>query len=282
MNILFIIKEGIINLGRARLATVISIISIALSLTLIGIFLILGYNLKNIFNQSYQQIEIEAFLDPSLSANELDDIRKKISNKSEVREVKLISPDQALEIYQQSFGEDLSGVLSENPLPPSLRILLEPSFSNPDSIEALTKELVNISGLQEVWYHEEIVRLLNNYFKLALVLAIILAIILFISTTIFVFNTIRLTIHSRKNIIQIMRLVGATNVFIKSPFVIEGIIQGIFGGIISAAIVKMLLNLIEFIFATQIAVPNYLWGMILSIGIILGLIGSYISVNKYL
>jgi cell division transport system permease protein len=79
-----------------------------------------------------------------------------------------------------------------------------------------------------------------------------------------------------------MRLVGATNLFIKSPFVIEGIIQGIFGGIISGVIIKILLNFIEFIFATQIAVPNYLWGMILSIGIILGLIGSYISVNKYL
>lgn len=282
MNLTFLIKEGVSNLSRARLAALISIVSITLSLILIGIFLLIGQNLKDIFHKSYQQIEIEAFLDPSLSEMEINRIQSILIDKSEIQEIRYISSEQALEIYQQSFGEDLSAVLTENPLPPSFRIVLEPSFSDPDSIEAFSDQLLDISGLQEVWYHKEIVRLLHNYFKFALLLAGILAIILIITTTIFVFNTIRLTIHARRNIIEIMRLVGATNFFIKSPFVIEGMIQGIIGGIIAASILNIFSKMVEYLFSTQTTLSQPLWTILICLGIIFGLIGSYISVNKYL
>jgi cell division transport system permease protein len=282
MNFIFLIKEGISNLNRARLAAIISIISITLSLVLIGIFILIGENLKDLFRKSYQQIEMEAFLDPSLSEGEINRIQNTLLAKSQIHDIRYISSEEALEIYQQSFGEDLSSVLTENPLPPSFRIVLNPSFSNPDSIEIFTNQLLEISGLQEIWYHKEIVRLLHNYFKFALLLAGIVAIILIITTTIFVFNTIRLTIHARRNIIEIMRLVGATNFFIKSPFVIEGMIQGIMGGIIAAIILKILSKIIEYLFSAQVLMSQPLWTILIFLGIIFGLIGSYISVNKYL
>lgn len=282
MNLFFLIKEGIVNLSRARLATVISIISIALALTLIGISLVVGQNLKNVFTQFYRQIEIEAFLDPSVTKNETKNIQDKIKKYPEVSDTRFVSPEAALKEFQQSFGEDLSGVLEKNPLPPSLRIVLKPNFSDPERIDSLSVNLKKIPGVQEVIYHQEIIRFLHKYFKLTVVLGSLLALLLFVIVTILIFNTIRLSIHSRKNIIEIMHLVGATNFFIKSPFIIEGMIQGVIGGSIAALILKVFVKGVQEIIFAQIAVPNNLWVLIIVTGLLFGLTGSFISVNRHL
>jgi cell division transport system permease protein len=99
---------------------------------------------------------------------------------------------------------------------------------------------------------------------------------------ILIFNTIRLTIHARSAIIQIMRLVGATNLFIKTPFIIEGILQGLAGGILGGSIVILIGHLIRDIILPETAIPSILFYAILATGVFLGFIGSTISVNKYL
>jgi cell division transport system permease protein len=282
MNFFFLIKEGIVSLRRARLTALISVITICLSLTLIGVFLLAGQNVKDIFVRFYKQVEIEVFLEPSLSDRQIKDLKKKIEDGPQVSEVKYISRQQALEEFQKTFGEDLSNVLSENPLPASFRIVLKPSYSAPSVVEDFAEKTRKLAGVQEVLYQKEIITFIQKYFSLTILFIGFLAIILFIIITILVFNTIRLTIHARTDIIQIMRLVGATNFFIKSPFIIEGIIQGIFGGFLAWGLLSLLSKFVQSIIYPELVVASHLYLLIIGLGIAFGWIGSYLSVNKYL
>ncbi|GAB4365977.1 MAG: permease-like cell division protein FtsX [Calditrichia bacterium] len=282
MTIFFLLKEGIVNLKRARLAALISILSISLSLTLIGIFALVGDNIRDLFIRFYRQIEIEAFLEPGLSASKIEKLRKEITENQEVDRVVFISEEKALEEFQANFGEDLSGIIDENPLPASLRIVLKPSYSSAEWVEKFAHRIETLPGIQEVIYQKEIIRFLDKYFSLSILIAGILAITLISVITLLVFNTIRLTIHSRQNIIQIMKLVGATNWFIKSPFIIEGIIQGILGGVIAWFVLSLMTRLIRVLIFPQLVEPPHLYPALILMGFLLGWFGSYLSVNRYL
>lgn len=282
MNIIFVLKEGIINLKRARLSAVVSILSISLALSLIGISLLAGENFRDIFNRVYQQVEIEVFLQPEVNEGKVKQLQKKFTRDTRVIRVIYISRAKALEEFQKNFGEDLSTIISENPLPASFRLILDPANASPKLIEKFVAQISEYPEVQEVLYQKEIINFLHKYFRIAAIVASLFAILLFVVITILVFNTIRLTIHSRRDIIQIMRLVGATNWFIKSPFLIEGMIQGIAGGIIASGILYLFTSLMQDIIFPRLLVPDYMNWFLWGIGVFLGWIGSYISVNRYL
>ena len=282
MKLFFFLKEGFIGLRRARLSAAIAIISLFLALTLIGIFVLTGLNIKDVIFQFYRQIEIEAFLQPDLSTQKLNRLKQEIQRYPQIGEIIYVSREEALEEFQQIFGEDLQNVLSENPLPASFRIILGSDYSNPGAVEQLAKELNTLNGIQEIIYQKEIIRFLHKYLRLGLVIIFIFAMVLLIIITILVFNTIRLTIHARRNIIQIMKLVGATNYFIKGPFIAEGLIQGVLGGLLSAAFLWGLGEIIRGAIFPELLMTHYIYITLIIMGMILGLIGSYVSVNKYL
>ncbi len=282
MNLFFFFREGIIGLKRARMSALISIVSLCLALTLIGIFSLAGINLKDVIYRFYKEIEIEAFLEPSVRDSDIQNIEKKIKEYPEIATLIYISREQALEEFREIFGEDVSSVLQENPLPPSFRIILKGSASTPETVEYIAGELSRMDGIQEVIYHREIIRFLHKYLTIGVTVASIIALIMLVIITILVFNTIRLTIHARRNIIHIMRLVGATNYFIKGPFIFEGIFQGLLGGILSAIMIWGLSEIIKGTVFTELTIQNFYYLLLIALGMILGLVGSYFSVNKYL
>ena len=267
---------------RARFSALISIVSIGLALTLLGLFALLGQNLKDIFLRFYRQIEIEAFLEPAVNDQELNSLKSKIQGMDQVEEVIYISREEALKEFQDTFGQDLQQILTENPLPASLRIKIRSDFSSPQVIDNLVSQIKSFKGIQDVIYQKEIIRFLHKYFKIGVMLITSFTLILLAVIIILIFNTIRLTIHARSTIIQIMRLVGATNLFIKTPFIVEGMLQGLAGGALGGGIVIMIAHLIRDMIFPETIIPSLLFYAILLAGIFLGLVGSTISVNKYL
>jgi cell division transport system permease protein len=282
MNLSFLIKEGFIGLKRARFSALISIVSIGLALTLLGLFALLGQNLKDIFLRFYRQIEIEAFLEPAVNDQELNSLKSKIQGMDQVEEVIYISREEALKEFQDTFGQDLQQILTENPLPASLRIKIRSDFSSPQVIDNLVSQIKSFKGIQDVIYQKEIIRFLHKYFKIGVMLITSFTLILLAVIIILIFNTIRLTIHARSTIIHIMRLVGGTNLFIKTPFIVEGMLQGLAGGALGGGIVIMIAHLIRDMIFPETIIPSLLFYAILLAGIFLGLVGSTISVNKYL
>jgi cell division transport system permease protein len=282
MNLFYIIKEGILGFKRARLAVTISIISISLSLMLMGIFGMVVQNMADIFQKFYRQVQLEAFIDPSLAVSQIQKINQEIQNISMIDSVIYKSPEEALKEFEQDFGADLVSVLDENPLPPSIRVTLKPGQSNIESINEVVSEIEAIEGVDDVVYQTEIIRLINEYAVIGIIISIALGLIIFIIVTLLIFNTIRLTIYARRTLIEIMKLVGATNFFIKGPFMVEGIFQGLFGSLIACGLLWISNYSIKGIFATILAVPYQNYVILISIGVVLGFLGSYFSVNKYL
>jgi cell division transport system permease protein len=221
MRTFFFLKEGIVGLKRAKQSAIIAISSLCIALTLLGIFSIAALNLKNALFQFYREIEIETFLDPALSSDQISSLQQKIQEFPEIAQVIFVSREQALQDFQKVFGENLQEVLKENPLPASFRIVLKSDYSQPYYAEKIASRLNQLKGIQEVLYQQEIIQFLHKYLQLGITFSIIIALLLLIIMTVLVFNTIRLTIHARRDIIQIMKLVGATNHFIKGPFIYE-------------------------------------------------------------
>jgi len=282
MNLLFFLKEALIGLKRTKISALITIVSICLSLNLIGIFILLGLNLKDIFFRFYKEIEVEIFLEPKISEDQISKLIAEFQNYSEVKNVRFVSRNEALKEFQDIFGTDISGVLTENPLPASFRLTLKSSFSKPETVEKLTSKITGLPGIQEIIYQKEIINFIHKYFNISLIIIGVFAVILIVIMTILVFNTIRLTIYARRDIIQIMKLVGATNFFIKGPFIFEGLLQGLIGGILSILLVWSITVIVKNIFLSNLFVSAYLYTFVIGLGIFFGLIGSYLSVNKYL
>lgn len=282
MKVFFFLKEGIIGLQRARLSATIAISSLCVALTLIGIFSITFVNLKDSLYQLYREIEIEAFIDLTLNSNRISALQQKIQQFPEIRRVTFISREQALKEFQTAFGENLQQVLKENPLPASFRIVLYSDHSQPDKVARIADQLTRLEGISEVLYQKELIQFLHKYLKLGLAISITIALLMIIIITILVYNTIRLTIYARRNIIQIMQLVGATNRFIKGPFIYEGILQGLIGGVCSVLLLLAINSAIKYFLYSGLRLENYIIFGLIGLGIFLGLIGSYFSVNKYL
>lgn len=282
MSILFILKEGITNLKRARTAALISILSIALALFLVELFFVAGFNLRGVFGRFYKQLEIEAFLEPGLNQREITRLRQKIEKDGRIREIRFISKEEALEEFEKTFGGDFKNIIRENPLPASFRIVLADKSLAPELAEVFVEWLEELPGVEEVVYQRETMRFLHKYANIVLLAVILFGLILVVVVTVLIFNTIRLSIHARRNIIEIMKLVGATNLFIKSPFWIEGILQGVLGGLLAMGMLWGGIELVRSVFFPQIVVPGYLFTQTLVVGILLGWMGSYFSVNRYL
>jgi cell division transport system permease protein len=172
--------------------------------------------------------------------------------------------------------------LDENPLPPSLRIILKPSQTEIELIDEVMNKIEAIEGVDDVVYQTEIIRLINEYAVIGIIISIALGLIIFIIATLLIFNTIRLTIYARRTLIEIMKLVGATNFFIKGPFIMEGIFQGLLGSLVACGLLWISNYFIKGIFATILAIPYQYYVILISIGVVLGFLGSYFSVNKYL
>lgn len=282
MNLFFIIKEGILGFKRARLAVTISVISISLTLILVGVFGMVVQNLADIFQKFYRQIQLEVFIDPSLAVSQIQKLDQKILRFSVVDSVIFKSPEQALKEFEEDFGADLVSVLDENPLPPSLRVILKPGQSKIEFINEVVEKIKALDGVDDVVYQTDIIRLINEYAVIGIIIAIALGLIIFIIATLLIFNTIRLTIYARRTIIEIMKSVGATNFFIKGPFIMEGIFQGFLGSLIACGLLWISNYFIKGAFASILSVPLQYFLILIFLGVFLGFLGSYFSVNKYL
>ncbi len=286
MNIPYIIKESLSGFKRAPLATITSISTIAISMLLIGFFSIISINTSRIVELIRNRIEMEAFLEEPISNAKIQEIKNKILSIEGIDSIKFISKDEAARIFKEEFGEDVQNVLSFNPLPPSFKILLNNNYKNSELASKIYEKIQNISGVEEVIFRKDILEFLDRRTKSLNTLGLILGIVIGLSAILLVSNTIRLTIYAKRKIIQTMKLVGATKWFIRFPFLLEGMLQGFIGGVIASLIlyfvIQIVSNYISFDLSQLLLVDYVIYISVIFIGIILGLLGSIISVRRFI
>ncbi len=286
MNLIYILKEGYSGFKRAKLATAASVITISISLLLVGLFLIVSLNTSRIISLIENKVEIEAFLQEPITKNQINDVQKSILFTPGVDSVQFISKEEAALIFKQDFGEDIYSVLDFNPLPPSFKIFLKDHYKKTEHASRVVESIRSIKGVDEVAYRKELIDFLEKRTLLLNIIGLVVGIIFGVSAIFLVANTIRLAIYSKRKIIQTMKLVGATKWFIRTPFLLEGILQGILGGIFSAIMLWVVIFFTSQWLTAELSeflkIDFSLYLTLALMGGVLGFIGSIISVRRFI
>lgn len=281
-NLLYSIREGFLGLRRARIASTITISTVAITLTLFGFFLLLTLNILKIDDIIKKQMSLEVFINKPIGQDEVRLIESQLSKNQEIDQITFISKDMALEIFRKELGMDPLQFLVENPLPPSFRVTIKKGYRISHIIDDLSKRIENIPGVDKVIYHGQLFTKVERYSRILLAVDFGLLILVLLSVIFLVANTLRLTILAQGRTIQIMELVGATRGFIQRPYIIQGVLQGIIGGFIGSGVVWILVKLISIRFSHLLDTPVILYFLPLILGMVLGFIGSLLGLKKFL
>jgi cell division transport system permease protein len=286
VRVLYVIRESLAGFRRAKLAATGSIITIAISLLFLGLFFLISTNTAKIVDAIRERVEMEAFLQEPMDEKRVSDIERQILNIRGVDHVRFISKEEAAAIFKQEFGEDVKGVLEFNPLPPSFKIFLQETHRTSTQADEISKSLRGIPGVDGVIYRREMLEFIEKQTKALNLAGLSLGVFIGISAIFLVSNTIRLTIHARRRSVQTMKLVGASRWFVRAPFVIEGILQGVIGGGIAAGVIYFLLSFAAGIISADLAafirIDPLFHLMVVASGALLGLFGSAISVRRFI
>lgn len=286
MQVRYLIKEGFSGFQRAKLSMATAIVTVCISLLLLSCFTILLINANHVVESLREKVEMEAFLQDNLPADTIADVKEKIASLDGVRETKYVSKDEAAEIFKDQFGEDIYKVLNFNPLPPSVKISLRPGYRTLNAATAIYDSVRAIAGVEDVIYRKDLLEMLDKRAVALLWLMFGIGIFVTISSVFLVANTIRLAIYSKRAIIRTMKLIGATRGFIRTPFIIEGLIQGFIGGCASAGVVFVIFEYLGRWVSIQLSdfvrVDPYYYAIIVGVGCILGVVGSLISIRRFI
>ena len=286
MSITYAIREGVSGFQRAKLAAVGSILTITVSLLLLGLFYVISVNTSRILDSLRSKVEMEAFLDEPLSNKRINELKRGLSTLEGIDHISFVSKEEASKIFKQEFGEDINGVLDFNPLPASFKIYLKEPFRTPLKAESIAKKIKALQGIDNVIYRKDLLEFLENRSQTLSSVGLVLGLLIGFSSIFLVSNTIRLTIFAKRKAIQTMKLVGASRSFVRAPFLIEGILQGIVGGIIASSILYYLISFVVAFISKElsdfITIDTAFYPAIVLIGAALGLLGSTISVRKFI
>ena len=240
MRPLYLLREAINNLRVNRGNVLIGIVTTAFTLVCFGVFVLLYLNLKNVTGTLQSDIEVIVYLDPGASEQVVSLVQRRLETEPAAVTLTFVSKKQALREFSEQFPEEsllLEG-MDANPLPASVVVNLSPRFLDTESLSAFAERVKQLPGVTHVAYSQDWVDTLTlvvSYFELG---AVVIGMILAMATVTIIANTIRLSLHTRKEEIEILRLIGATGVFIAIPYVIEGTILGAMGGGLSLALLK--------------------------------------------
>lgn len=292
-SLLYNIKQGFTQILRNRGMSVASIFSILAMLFILGIFFVIVVNLNlftEVVKQDYDQIEV--YLKDEVTVEQAEDLMEQIDAFDGAADVSYRSKEDAMSIMKERWGESayLLDSLGDNPLPASILVSVD-SIEEAESVSSLASDL---DGVEDVQYFRETVEKLTKVTNFLQMGAIIVMVFLIIVSIVVVSNTIKLTVFARSKEIKIMKYVGATNWFIRGPFMAEGIIIGIFAAVISTIMVTLLYAKVVSGIGTQViaitSCPLISVGYLavnmlvifLALGVSIGAWGSIISMRKFL
>lgn len=247
MSLKYIVKEGFTGIKRAKLAATTSILSLFIAVLLLGVLTRIGFNIYSQAMSIKDLIEVEVFLF-DIDERTTNQIRQELENEELVQEVTYISKDSASSIMRREFGAGVEELAELNFLPASFRLSVN-TDAGADKIETMVSQLRNLRGVDEIEYNAALLRVMESNLNTFTLIGGGIGFLILLAALILVYNTIRLTIYAKRDLIRAMKLVGATNKFIRSPFIVEGILQGLIAG-------TMAVVCVFFIF--EFAIPFYL------------------------
>lgn len=287
MSMLYVIKEGYSGFRRTPVATLTSVVALTVSLLLIGVLARFYFSAWEIGSTIRNDIDIEVFLE-DVSEQRTRAIRTEIMAFPIVETVTFISKDSAASVFRALFGAEGTPLADLNFLPASYRIKPKPNVAV-DTLAHYLSQLGEIRGVDEVSFNIELLRLIDERLDTVLLTGGGLGLMILFTAMILVFNTIRLTIYAKRPIIRAMKLVGATNGFIRSPFLVEGVLQGMIAAVLaSAAMVAFFGRILPFYIPQFGVIPwpfgrwYFLIGAMFLLAVLMGYFGSRWAARRFI
>jgi cell division transport system permease protein len=287
MSLLFVVKEGFSNIGRAKLPAAITVTISFFALVLLGLFSTVSLSFLDVIQEIRSRVELEVFLGESMTESQAIDAARQIKMLKGVREAYYVSKDEAAQTFAHDFGEDIIRILGSNPLPRSVRLKFLPAYARPDSIERIVPQIRNITSNVDIRYNQAFLSQIEENARLFTLITGGIGVLISLATIVLIGYTIRLAMYARQEKIRTMRLVGATGWFIGAPYVIEGAVQGLLSGLLAAGAVYLLFDQLLFRYEPAlytVVQPSalFVYPATIVLGLLLGVFGSALSVSKYL
>jgi cell division transport system permease protein len=272
---------------RRRLANAYlsSVISISLVLLLVGIASLLLVNAKGVSDYFKENMQISVMMKQEVSEEDALEFKESLDGQGFIKATEYISKEQGQQEMAQMLGDDFLEVFEVSPIPASINVTLEAEYVSADSLEVVSGRILESGIVESVEYQASLVEALNaNLRKISMILAVLIALLLFISFVL-INNTVRLSVFSRRFTIHTMKLVGATRSFIRAPFLVQSVLQGIFAAFIAIIILVGCLFFMKSEFAQLFEIFRLdllllVMGIVLVAGVAICLTSTWLTVNK--
>lgn len=287
MSLTYSLREGFAGLRRARFATFASTSAMTVALILIGLSGLAAYKAQEVTDWLRQRVgEMEVFLVEEAQEQAAEQLRERIRAVPGVAETAYVSREDAQEVFREEFGEGAEIFFDEPFLPASITVRVAPDYAMPDSLSQLAARFEAWETVDEAVFNQPLLVKVQQNLELITTAGLVLGGLVVMASVFLVANTIRLTIYARRLLIRTMKLVGATDAFVRRPFVVEGITQGITAGLVAGGLLwggyELAVRQLP-----QLALPEPWTGPALPLGLmgfglVLGWLGSYFAVRRFI
>jgi cell division transport system permease protein len=280
---LYFFKEAFRGFYNAKLMTFVAIVTIAFALFLLGVIAVTYLNVRLWLKDASNRVEVVVFVNDSVAADtaRVSELIAGIRKCPQVSKALYVSQKDAWERFKEAYGNSMLDAVDDNPFPASVEISLNEKSQSVTATTDFQKEMEKIEGIEDVRISKQWVKFLQRFRAYFLLASVCIGLLLVIALHFMIANTIKLTIYARKELVHNMHFVGATNAYIKMPFIFEGILQGVIGGALATA----LLWSVKIAVASRIHLawgPWYSFFIIFAVGALFGCIGSMSAVRKFL
>jgi cell division transport system permease protein len=282
----YFVREALRRIWVSKRTSLVAVSMIAMSLFIVGIFLLLAENLGRAVTQAEGKSQVSIYLDPKATPEQIRNVQTYLTSRKQFRHVRFVSREEAMRRFRSYFSNlsDVVAQLDENPFPPSFQ-----SDISPREMQPFAGDLRRLSGVEELQFDWEWVRRLRHLVSIINIVGLIAGGVLALAAAFTIANVIRLTMMLYREEIEIMRLVGATERIIRGPFLVEGLLQGTIGAALSVALLFA-----AFVIARRFLAPanSLLWSFLfagflpwqkiaalIAGGMLAGYLGSWFSVR---
>ena len=290
----YVARETATNLFRNVTLTLASVLTVVVSLTLFGSALLLRQGVENANDRFKGGIEFIVYLQPAITEDQKTSVQRDLDDNPDVRDYTFVNQDETFEEFKRLFANSpqLVETVTAEILPPSFRVA--PRVQDPEVVKALGDQFETKPGVYEVVFAFEVVQRIQETFNKIGVRFLAAAVLLLVAALMLILNTIRVAMFARRREIEVMKLVGATNWFIRVPFIVEGIIQTLLGAAVAVGIMTFLIRpfideLSEdrvlpifqgFVITDSNLVTTNL--LVVMVAVLIGAIGSAVAVSRFL